>query len=126
MALTAAGTTKVDLEEAENASIDRRILALETELRKLKREKNDRAKVSRLPDEVLCAIFLFLAEDMKASHRMGRITWVCQRWRNAALRLPFLWTHLTDLCHRAGSRSWFRGRKWHHLPSAYIPSTEKG
>ncbi|EAU82697.1 hypothetical protein CC1G_08854 [Coprinopsis cinerea okayama7 len=77
MALTAAGTTKVDLEEAENASLDRRILALETELRKLKREKNDRAKVSRLPDEVLCAIFLFLAEDMKASHRMGRITWTC-------------------------------------------------
>lgn len=61
--------------------------------------------ISRLPDELLVAIFhfyhsqwaeycLFAQDDAVPHYRWIKITHVCRRWRNVALGAPLLWTDL--------------------------------
>ncbi|EAU82701.2 hypothetical protein CC1G_08858 [Coprinopsis cinerea okayama7 len=82
------------------ARLDAQILALESEVIRLKQERNEMLKVSQLPIETLCQIFLLVPEKTSAGHqRLGwvRITHVCRRWRTAALGCPLLWSALSSL-----------------------------
>lgn len=80
------------------------VVRLQAEIRILKRfRRNSRAAVSRLPNEILCKIFLASICDSKSelscyrSHYTSQemlvtLLQVCRHWRIQALALPMLWS----------------------------------
>jgi F-box-like len=84
---------------------DKHIASLQNKIRQLSNDRNAILPISRLPVEVLSEIFLVLAalipyEEAKKRPGWIAITYVCQRWRAAALGCLRLWSSisLTHLC----------------------------
>ena len=83
-------------------AIDAEIKTLEEFIRALKSRRNTHSPVSSLPPEVFTAIFSFLC--LPGVPSLGgnrgqnlarlRISHVCQQWREIALNLPLLWSHI--------------------------------
>ena len=78
--------------------IDDEVHLLRESIRALNSCRNALAPISRLPHEILAAIFncLFpLVSDRGANHlEWICVTHVCCRWREAALNHPYLWSHI--------------------------------
>ncbi|KZV67024.1 hypothetical protein PENSPDRAFT_736767 [Peniophora sp. CONT] len=59
--------------------------------------RNAMAPLNRLPDELICEVFLVLAASSRRLHSEPSSSWlaeicgVCHRWRELALALPSLW-----------------------------------
>ncbi|EAU82672.1 hypothetical protein CC1G_08829 [Coprinopsis cinerea okayama7 len=101
-------------EETLRARLYAEINALEVRICEVKSEINELAKVSRLPDEILCVVFALYKEkesnlrgyffsDRPDSYSLPprqnllswtKITRVCRRWRAAAIDCPSLWGDL--------------------------------
>jgi len=70
-------------------------------IRALKSRRNALAPISRLPLEILAAIFFLLSssawDDRDEAGYLAwiRVTHVCGRWRDTALNLPCLWSHIS-------------------------------
>ncbi|TCD60944.1 hypothetical protein EIP91_009259, partial [Steccherinum ochraceum] len=65
-------------------------------MRSLKTARNvGCAKISRLPDDILEAIFFVLAEGHRGSQACIPPTLVCRRWRSIAIGSPLLWCTVT-------------------------------
>ncbi|KAH9070736.1 hypothetical protein EDB83DRAFT_361744 [Lactarius deliciosus] len=88
--------------EHQRQVIDAEIKSLEESIRVLRVRRNALAPVSSLPTEVTTAIFSFLClpstsqQGGKPDHHLLslRVAHVCRQWRNIALDLPFLWSHV--------------------------------
>ena len=82
-------------------TIDDEIKVSEQVTQQLKCRRNDvLAPISRLPPETLAEIFSLLpftdvdySKDITYLERI-RVTRVCHRWREVALRFPYLWNHI--------------------------------
>lgn len=82
---------------ASRKVIQAEILALESQLFDKKRQLNELVRIACLPNEILCMIFLAHHPGKGGNEYLRWIkatTWVCHRWRAAALNEPRLWTHL--------------------------------
>ncbi|KAI0065755.1 hypothetical protein BV25DRAFT_1988853 [Artomyces pyxidatus] len=96
--------------EVADEQLDDELARVEGELLSLRRRKNIRALVSRLPIEVLAHVFSFLpSSDVLPHDRASRpppwlaVTHVCQRWRQTALSFPRLWATISTT-----NRHWSR------------------
>ncbi|KAG2013000.1 hypothetical protein CC2G_009943 [Coprinopsis cinerea AmutBmut pab1-1] len=78
------------------AALDHHIGEWQVQLSGLQSTRNNLVRIARLPDEILAVIFLFVAAGTHCVTKWARVTWVCRRWRNAALRCPELWSQLND------------------------------
>lgn len=87
-------------EEPDYSTIDSTIRQLEADIvdRKAKLHawrlyRNSRAKISRLPNELLIDIWKYLAFDEITPKSSGwfRLTHVCSHWRQTAINCPTLW-----------------------------------
>jgi hypothetical protein len=86
------------LEESTRASIR----ALEESIRASKTRRNALSPISSLPPEVFAAIFSFAclpgipSLGGEPDHNLARIhlSHVCHQWREIALNLPLLWSHV--------------------------------
>ncbi|EKM51914.1 uncharacterized protein PHACADRAFT_262326 [Phanerochaete carnosa HHB-10118-sp] len=87
------------------AAHDREIARLVEEKRLLRTRRNTLAPINQhLPPEMLSEVFLSLfrlhrdswgaAVRLPLPHNWLTATFVCQHWRNIALRTPSLWTHI--------------------------------
>ncbi|EAU82673.1 hypothetical protein CC1G_08830 [Coprinopsis cinerea okayama7 len=102
-------------EETLRAGFYAEISALEDRILELKSQINELAKVSRLPDELLCVVFALYKEkefslrgyffsdrpDYSLPSRRDLLSWtkitrVCRRWRAAAIDCPSLWGDLAQ------------------------------
>ena len=83
-------------------SIDTEIKSLEESLQALKYRRNALSPVSSLHPELFAAIFSILclpgtsSQDGKPDHHISqlRVSHVCHQWREIALNLPLLWSHV--------------------------------
>ena len=73
----------------------------------LRRKKNKRALISRLPVEILIQVFSYYSASDRHPHVRFRtpppwlaVTHVCQRWRQAALSSPILWVDIITTNYR--------------------------
>lgn len=104
-----AHAVDVELEECKA-----RLSRLQAHIASLSMFRNSFAPITRLPVELLERIFLELAAPYQrpsSDHDfafgsdtiertptcIGRVTTVCRRWREVALRCPRLWTHLPEV-----------------------------
>ena len=74
---------------------------------RLRQKKNERALISRLPVEILIQVFSYYSASDRRPHVRFRtpppwlaVTHVCQRWRQAALSSPSLWTDIITTNYR--------------------------
>jgi F-box-like len=78
--------------------LDVEIARLSSRLLELKRKKNSSTKISSLPSELLCSVFVFCRdtwpEKPRAKMAWVVITHVCHDWRVLALGYSSLWGHL--------------------------------
>jgi hypothetical protein len=88
-------------------SIDRQLAEAEALVMQLRQRKNERALISRLPVEILIQVFSYYSASDRHPHVRFRtpppwlaVTHVCQRWRQAALSSPFLWTDIITTNYR--------------------------
>jgi hypothetical protein len=84
-------------------AIDNEIKSLEVTIQALKCRRNILVPISRLPPEILAAIFSFLSHSAW-DLPFGRMEWigvahVCHQWREIAFNYPHFWSHIdfTDL-----------------------------
>jgi hypothetical protein len=92
--------------EYQLQSIDAKVKSLEESIRALKLRRNALVPFSRLPPEVIVAIFSFLRLPVLSTDPLIgektesdplawlRVTHVCHRWREIALNQPLFWSHL--------------------------------
>ena len=77
-------------------AIDDEIYSLQESLLALKSRRNALAPISRLPPEILAAIFFLLPPSawVKKAGNLAKIcvTHVCRQWRETALNYPRLWS----------------------------------
>ncbi|KAK7691013.1 hypothetical protein QCA50_006116 [Cerrena zonata] len=117
--LTGIKAMKLDLSRASQVEVEHRITKLSEELSVLKHHLNTYLPIFRLPSELLLEIFSIIVKEWGASlpwddsrcssaaRAQGRasgcmfpsydwlpIIHVCQRWRDAAIQLSALWTHV--------------------------------
>ncbi|KAF8141590.1 hypothetical protein EV363DRAFT_1392037 [Boletus edulis] len=98
------------------AQIDEEILALYLPVCALRTKRNALSHVSRLPDELLATVFILYVRQYHNSEWAKiktfstaparvpiwvRVSYVCRRWRMAALSCPTLWTYVFFV-----SRTW--------------------
>ncbi|CCM01090.1 uncharacterized protein FIBRA_03138 [Fibroporia radiculosa] len=65
----------------------------------LKRRLNTLAPISRLPPELLAAIFVLIATQYENSKYLVQFTHVCSHWRDTALAFPRVWCHIVLPAH---------------------------
>ena len=92
-------TTSATEQDHLRKTIDDEIKASERVTQQLKYRRNALAPISRLPPETLAEIFSLLPfsdDDYEGVIYLQRIrvTHVCHRWREIALRFPYLWNHI--------------------------------
>ncbi|KAI9453528.1 hypothetical protein BJY52DRAFT_834031 [Lactarius psammicola] len=94
--------SKANPREHLRQAIDTEIKSLEESIRALKLRRNALTPISSLPTEVITAIFSLLRLPVasplggKPDHNLAwlRVTHVCRQWREIALDLPLLWSHV--------------------------------
>jgi hypothetical protein len=79
-------------------AIDDKLNPLEEYARAVKSSRNALAPISRLPLEIITAIFSFFSHSAW-SKEAGPLAWmrvahVCSRWRDIALKDPLFWSHI--------------------------------
>ncbi|KAI0704261.1 hypothetical protein BC835DRAFT_811383 [Cytidiella melzeri] len=99
-------TEESDVEDILSAKDVDAILSKVAEVaRKLRSARNAFVPISRLPPELLSAIFMSLQDTDQGTfapasfRRWYRVTHVCQRWRDVALSCPPLWTQIDTFTH---------------------------
>ncbi|KAL4071659.1 hypothetical protein V8B97DRAFT_1870752 [Scleroderma yunnanense] len=99
--ITATSTAAI-VQQARSC-IDNEITAIVLSLSTLRSWRNSLSHISRLPPELLAAIFLECRWQWHREHSSTYtrevppwvfLSYVCQYWRNVALNCPALWTHL--------------------------------
>jgi hypothetical protein len=88
--------------DAEIKSLEESIRVLEESIQVSKTRRNALSPISSLPPEVFTAIFSFAclpgipSLGGKRDHNLARIhvSHVCHQWREIALNLPLLWSHV--------------------------------
>ncbi|KAI0288811.1 hypothetical protein BC826DRAFT_971340 [Russula brevipes] len=79
-------------------AIDNEIKSLEATIQALKCRRNMLVPISRLPAEILTAIFSLVSHSAWAQ-KFGRMEWigvaqVCHQWREIALNYPHFWSYI--------------------------------
>ncbi|KAJ3721143.1 hypothetical protein C8R42DRAFT_669943 [Lentinula raphanica] len=93
-------TTPQNASNFQFDQIDQEILRYEEAVRELKFRRNLLAPISKLPAEILCAIFMFCNVPETPSNyasynphwRWVTVTHISRLWRNTALNCPALWS----------------------------------
>ncbi|KAH9046757.1 hypothetical protein EDB84DRAFT_1625223 [Lactarius hengduanensis] len=107
MTVTPFGSLTMDPDHLRQA-IDAEIKSLEASLQALRYRRNALAPISSLPTEVITTIFTYLHipvtlsaaftldEQIEHSEHLARlrVAHVCHQWREIALNLPLLWSHV--------------------------------
>jgi F-box-like len=98
LTITSMDTTSPESRDRLRQAIINEIHTLEASTRALKSRHNELAPISRLPCEVLAAIFSFLSV-YAWNEGSGLFAWiyvarVCRRWRETALNHPHFWSHI--------------------------------
>ncbi|EAU84245.2 hypothetical protein CC1G_08175 [Coprinopsis cinerea okayama7 len=78
-------------------SIDAQIAVLLEQVRQLRSKRNNITRISHIPDELLCKIFMEVKGERTTSYPTLQWIWVthvCRRWRNAAIGFQDLWSDL--------------------------------
>lgn len=87
--------TDIDDEIATiRAELQRQTALAETSIRALSERRNSHAPVSRLPNELLCAIFYEIQANQTPTSRWQTVMGVCRKWHAVATTSPSLWTTL--------------------------------
>lgn len=82
-------------------NIDAQLHHIEEKHRALREQRNNLSYVSRLPPEILCAIFQLFIDGVEGSTTTASAShWysfshVCTAWRTTAIHNPALWNHIT-------------------------------
>ncbi|KAK7058585.1 hypothetical protein VNI00_002221 [Paramarasmius palmivorus] len=102
-----------DLEDVDPvAEVDKKIEDAEYQVVLLKRERNSRLPISRLPVEIFAEIFIYLTP------KVSRIPWIRRRW--GSKRRAIEWLFFTHVCHAWRTTALNQSSLW-TCPDWYIP-----